>query len=83
MKLINDIIASIDNEPNRWKWSRYTFDRDDGLSIWRVNMPILNVEIYSPFQVSLPLSAKFRIWRAMRRHKKALSLEAYMHGRAW
>jgi len=83
MELINDIIASIDNEPNRWKWSGYTFDRDDGLSIWKANLPILDVEIYAPFQMPLPFLAKFRIWRAMRRHKKALSLGAYMRGRAW
>lgn len=83
MELINDIIASIDNEPNRWKWSGHTFDRDDGLKIWRVNMPILDIELYAPFQMSLPLSAKFRIWRAMCRHKNMLSLDAYMRGRAW
>lgn len=77
MRAATDIINSLSTEPWRWKLSCYTYRRDDGVEVWRDNMPILNICLYSPVEMGFPLFDKFRLWRAFRRWRREMPLTGY------
>lgn len=80
MKIADDIIASLEAEPKRWRVDYCTYRRDDGIEVWRANVPILNVQLNRPVKVSFGLIDKFRIWRAFRRWKNNIALDSLSKG---
>lgn len=79
-KFVAEIVASLENEPERWRPNYCTFRRDDGLAIWDANVPWLDCNIYSPVEIGLSLSEKWKVWRAVVKCKESLTL-AHVLGR--
>jgi hypothetical protein len=74
-QLVADIISSLEREPERWTIAYYTWQRDDGIEVWRANLPILNISLYRPVGISFSLSQKVRLWLAFRKWRNMVSLE--------
>lgn len=48
MKPVNQIISSLETEPEKWRQTEYTLDHENGTEIWTSNLPYLNIGIYRP-----------------------------------
>lgn len=73
----SDICDSLMREPWRWSLGHCVYDRDDGVAVWRANMPILNVSLYSPQEMRFSLKDKVRVWLAFRKWRRGMPLEGY------
>lgn len=73
-QIVNDIIASIESESERWKCTSHTWIRDDGIEIWRENMPILSISLYNPVRFGFSLAEKVRLWLAFRKWQNNMTL---------
>lgn len=64
--LVNDIINSLRKTPDDWNIDDYTFiHKGSGIELWHRNMPILDIHVYSPFNLSFSIIDKFRLYFAM------------------
>lgn len=62
-QLVNELIRSLKNESDDWGFDKYTCDNKKwGLSLWTANIPVLNLSIYRPIEMSFSLSDKIRIY---------------------
>ena len=55
-KLLEELIKSLNTEPEKWVFGEYTaVNKDWGISLWIANIPILNLGVYKPTEVSFSL----------------------------
>jgi hypothetical protein len=73
-QFVADIIESVETEPERWRAVYCTWRRDDGVEVWRANMPILDIGLYQPAEVSFTLFEKVSVWLTFRKWQKQTSL---------
>ena len=80
MKIVDEIIKSLEEEPERWRYSSGGgyLERSDGLEIKIYDGP-LGYRITEPSNVGLTFQAKFKLWEAIRIWKiERLSLDNLM-----
>jgi len=72
---LEQIINSLEHEPNEWVQTDYTLDNKNGVSLWTANIPFLNTRIYNPAR-KLGFIGKIRLQLAINKwHKKPLILD--------
>ena len=65
-KLLDELIKSLNTEPEKWVFGQYTADNKDwGITLWTANIPILSIGIHKPTEVSFSLIGKIRLYRAI------------------
>ena len=75
-KLLKKLIRSLNTEPENWVFGEYTaVNKDWGISLWTASIPILNLSVYEPIEISFPLLGKKRLYRAMIQCKTASLLK--------
>jgi len=76
-RIVTEICENVRDEPWRWRLAGFTYDRDDGVRVWRANMPILNMCLYQPAEVGFGFIGKFVVYFAFRRWLKDMPLGGY------
>ena len=67
-KLLKELIKSLNTEPEKWVFGKHTaVNKEWGISLWIANIPILNLGVYKPTEVSFSLLGRIRLYRAMNR----------------
>ena len=76
MKPVEQIINSLDTEPEKWSQGDYTLRHNEkGVEIWTSNMPYVNVGIYQPKR-KVGFFDKIRLQLAVNRwHNKPLFID--------
>lgn len=75
-KLLEELIKSLNTEPEKWVFSEHTADNKDwGIRLWIANVPILNLGVYQTIEVSFSLIGKIRLYRAMNQCRAASLLK--------
>ena len=76
MKPVDQVIASLEHEPEKWTQDDYTLAHENGTEIWTANAPFLNIDIYRPRR-KISLIDKFRLQMAVYRwHRKPLQVDS-------
>lgn len=66
-KLLEELIKSLNTEPEKWVFGRHTADNEDwGIRLWITNIPILDLRVHAPTKVSFSLLGKIKLYRAMK-----------------
>lgn len=69
-KLVQELLRSLNENPSDWVFTRFTAkNTKTGIEIWIANVPILNLDVYQPTQVSFNILDKIRIYRALNKCK--------------
>ena len=75
-KLLEELIKSLNNEPNNWVFREHTADNKHwGIRLWISNIPILDLYVYKPTEVSFSLLGKIHLYRAMNQCRAASILK--------
>ncbi len=75
-KLLKELIKSLNTEPEKWFFNQYkAVNKDWGISLWIANIPILNLGVHEPTEVSFSLLGKIRLYRAMNQCRAASILK--------
>ena len=75
-KLLKELIKSLNTEPEKWVFGEHTaVNKDWGISLWIANVPILNLVVYQPTEVSFSLLGKIKLYRAMNQCRAASLLK--------
>jgi hypothetical protein len=65
-QLLNKLIESLTNEPEKWEFGEYTVqNREWGIQLWIANIPLLNLMVYKPTKISFSLMGRIRLYRAL------------------
>jgi len=65
-KLLEELIKSLNTEPEKWVFGEYTAHNEDwGITLWIANRPILDLYVYWPTKITFSLSGKIKLYRAM------------------
>lgn len=76
-KMVDEIIKSLETESNDWVFGDYTADnKKTHVNIWIRNIPILNLHIVRPVEISFNIIDKIRIYLALERCKVNIILSA-------
>ena len=75
MTPLQQIINSLETEPELWTQGHFTLDHKYGFSIWTANIPYLDIGIYKPSR-KIGFIDKIRLQIAVNRwHKKPLIMK--------
>jgi hypothetical protein len=75
-KLLEELIKSLNTEPENWVFGRHTADNKEwGIRLWISNVPILDLHVYEPTKVSFSLLDKIKLYRAMNQCRAASILK--------
>jgi len=75
-KLLEELIKSLNTYPEKWAFGEYTAENNEwGISLWIANVPILNLGVYKPTEVSFSLIGKIRLYRALNQCRAASLLK--------
>ena len=73
MKIVDDTIKDLDENPDEWMQGRCTLSRNSpAVEIWTANVPILNTGFHSP-PVPLPFIQKVKLYLAVRKWRASIS----------
>lgn len=64
------VIASLDAEPECWRQTEYTLRHENGVGIWTANGPPF-LSIHEPDKRRFSLIEKLRVWAAIRRWSRS------------
>lgn len=76
-QMARDICSSLRDEPWRWRLAYCTLDRDDGISVWRANIPIFDMNLYRPTEASLGFAGRLAVRHAYLRWLREMPLTGY------
>ena len=65
-ELVKTLLDSLRNEPEKWVFGKCTAKHvDSNIELWTANIPVLNLQIWRPTQVSFSLLEKIKVYQAM------------------
>lgn len=70
MTPVQQIIESLEQEPEQWFQDQFTLNHKNGVEIWTANIPYLSIGIYQPKR-KINLIEKIQLQRAVNRWNKA------------
>ena len=76
MRITDDLIDSIDNEPARWTRTNFVLQRDDYVMVWVANGQGW-LRPYRPVEVSLPWRDRRRLWKSVQGWTNNMPLKGY------
>lgn len=68
--IVDQIIYSLENEPQAWRTGNCTLIHNKGIELWIANVPFFDLGIYSPKR-SITWREKWALWKAVKKWNKS------------
>jgi hypothetical protein len=76
-ELVKTLLDSLRNEADKWVFGECTaMHIDSNIELWTANIPVLDLQVYKPTNVSFSLLEKIKIYKAMSECRHAHILAA-------